>query len=176
MNKILTSITTPHELLNYMSSNIEYRWMDKNGKLHDKITEEMYTTYSLMTPDEVIKNKSGICVDQTELERFWFDSHNYKYEVLNIQIFRENSAPGHIFLIYYENGIWYWFENAWYDYRGIHPYSSYEILIEDIKTKFIIQNNIAKNELNNLIIKPFIKYPYHFSYEEMDKYDNKKKK
>ncbi len=67
--------------------------MDQAGELHDELGPMMYTEYSLMTPQEVLENQCGICVDQVELERDWFEKHNYQYEVLNIQIFRENDAP-----------------------------------------------------------------------------------
>lgn len=169
-------IKTPLELSSYMKDNIKYQWMDQNGLFHTEMDYNMYTNYSLMTPVEVVENSSGICVDQAELEREWFDIHNYQYEVLNIQIFREDSAPGHIFLIYFEDNKWNWFENAWGKYKGIHSYSSKENLFKDIKDKFIIQENITFDEISNIIIEDFPKYPYHISYEQMDNYDFNKSK
>lgn len=162
-------IKTPQELLKFMS-NFEYKWMDKNGNFHEEIVPDMYENYSLMTPDEVEKYKCGICVDQTEFERDWFSKHNYNHKVMVIQIEREDSAPGHQFLIYKDNNKYYWFENAWSDERGIHKYQTYEELIKDIKSKFIIQNDIKDSELNNIEIFEQIKYPSHLSYEEMDEY------
>ena len=161
------SIQTPQELSEFMSL-LEYKWMDQNYTFHKELTPNMYTEFSLMTPQEVIENQCGICVDQVELERDWFQKHNYQYEVLNIQIFRQDSAPGHVFLIYLENNNWYWFENAWGEYQGIHSYPTKEKLIEDIKNKFILQNNILTEELENLKIMMFPKYPAHYSYQQMD--------
>ncbi|MBQ9318466.1 MAG: hypothetical protein IJR82_02410 [Bacilli bacterium] len=166
-------IKTPKDLLKIMSE-FDYKWMDKNGNFHDDITPNMYEEYSLMNPEEVLKYKCGICVDQTEFERDWFSKHNFKHKVMTIQIIREDTAPGHTFLIYKDNNKYYWFENAWYDERGIHEYNSYEELIEDIKHKFIAQNNIQDNEMHNLEIFESKKYPYHLSYEEMDEYKNNK--
>lgn len=167
-------INTPYELSTYMHFNIAYKWMDQAGELHDELGPMMDTEYSLMTPQEVLENQCGICVDQVELERDWFEKHNYQYEVLNIQIFRENDAPGHVFLIYFENGKWRWFENAWSTYKGIHSYATREDLIEAIKYRFIVQNNILEQELDNLKVDTFPKYPSHFSYEQMEDYDNNK--
>lgn len=163
-------IKTPTELLEYMS-DFEYEWMDKDGNFHDELIPEMYEKYSLMSPEEVFENKKGICVDQTEFEREWFSKNNYKHKVMVIQIKREESKPGHAFLVYEDKGKYYWFENAWYDERGIHEYDSYELLIEDIKSKFIIQNDITEQEIGYIEIFEQIKYPYHLSYEEMDKYN-----
>lgn len=162
-------INTPKELLEFMS-DFDYKWMDKDGNFHDEIIPDMYDDFSLMSPGEVKKNKCGICVDQAEFERDWFSRHNYNHKVMTIQIIREESAPGHTFLIYEDNNKHYWFENAWYDERGIHEYNTYEELIDDIKNKFIIQNDIKEDEMDNLQIFESIKYPYHLSYKEMDEY------
>lgn len=162
-------MTTPQELLDFMS-DIEYAWMDKEGEFHEELTPDMYENYSLMTPEEVLKYKKGICVDQSEFERDWFLKHNYEHKVMVIQIERDDSTPGHQFLIYRDNNKYYWFEHAWESQRGIHEYSSYEKLVEDIKNKFIIQENITNEEIGKIEIFEQIKYPYHISYEEMDKY------
>ena len=167
-------IKTPKQLLEFMK-NIEYMWMDKKGKFHDELAPDMYENYSLMTPKEVLKNKKGICVDQSEFERDWFEKHDYEHKVMIIEIEREDTKPGHQFLIYKENNKYYWFENAWYDERGIHEYNTYEELIKDIKNKFIIQNEITEEEKEKIEIYEAIKYPYHISYEEMDKYKYKEK-
>lgn len=165
-------INTPQELLEFMS-DFKYEWMDKDGIFHEELTPDMYENYSLMTPEKVLINKKGICADQSEFERDWFSKNNYEHKVMVIQIEREGSAPGHQFLVYKENNNYYWFENAWYDERGIHEYSTYEDLIEDIKHKFIVQNNIVEQELNKIEIFEQIRYPYNMSYEEMDKYKYK---
>lgn len=174
--KIYSTIKTPNDLSRYMQENIEYKWMDQDGNLHDKITSDMYTTYSMMSPQEVIYHSAGICVDQVGLERDWFSLQKYYYEVLCIQIFREDSAPGHSFLIYCDDNKWYWFENAWYTYCGIHCYDSRDSLISDIRSKFIDQNNILDSELEKLTIRPFPMYPIHSSYEQMDQFDLEKRK
>ena len=165
-------IKTPNELLEYMS-DFEYKWMDKDGNFHEDIIPEMYENYSLMTPEEVEKYKCGICVDQTEFERDWFFRHNYDFKIMVIEIDRFDSKPGHQFLIYKENNKYYWFENAWGDERGIHEYKTYEELIDVIKNKFIIQNDIKDSEFSNLRLFEQVKYPYHLSYEEMDEYKYK---
>ena len=162
-------IKTPEYLLDFMNE-FDYKWMDKDGNFHDEITPNMYEVYSLMSPEEVLSNKCGICVDQTEFERDWFNRHNYSHKVMTIQIIREDSAPGHAFLVYEENNKYYWFENAWHDERGIHEYNNYEELIDDIKNKFILQNDIKEEEMDNLKVFENLKYPYHLSYKEMDEY------
>ena len=95
---------------------------------------------------------------------------------MTIQLFREDDATGHAFLWYEENGKYYWFELDWKDEAGIHEYNSYEELIDDIKNKFIIQNDIKDNEMDKLVIKQETEYPPHISYEELIEIDNKNTK
>lgn len=167
----LKNIKTPQELLDFMEL-IEYKWMDKKGNIHSSLTNEMYTNYSFMTPEEVFVNKCGICGDQCNFEKFWFLNNGYKCKIMEIGLIRENEAPGHFFLIYKDKDKYIWFENAWNDERGIHEYDSYELLIKDIRNKFILQNAVKDNELQNIIIAEQKEYPYHISFEEMDKIDN----
>ena len=46
-------------------------------------------------------------------------------------------GPSHAFLIFKDNKKYYWFENAWYKYKGIHEYESLEDALNDIKYKFV---------------------------------------
>ena len=166
----MNNIKTPQQLLKF-----KYKWMDKQGNFHNSPTPEMYTNYSLMTPEEVLINKAGICLDKSLFEKEWFNNHNYENKVMTIQIHRSDSSPGHAFLIYKENDKYCWFENAWESYQGIHVFNSYEELIKDVMNKFIYQNDIAHDETPYLIIKECPNYPYHISYEEIDKIDIKMK-
>ena len=168
-------IKTPKDLFEFMS-DFEYAWMDKKGDFHNEMAPEMYEEYSFMSPSEVLKYKKGICVDQTEFERDWFSRNNYEHKVMNIEIDLENESPWHAFLIYKDKGKYYWFENAWYNERGIHEYNSYEELINDIKTKFINQENISRNLVDEIKIFEQPHYPYHLSYKEMDEYNSKEDK
>ena len=162
-------IKTPHELFEFMS-DFKYSWMDKNGNFHDEFTDDMYDEYLVMTPDEVFENKRGICVDQSEFERDWFSKNGYEHKVMIISLERDDSNPGHEFLYYMDNGKYYWFENAWEACRGIHEYDSYDQLIDDIKNKFIEQNDITSSEIGDIEIIEWSKHSYHIGYAEMDRY------
>lgn len=163
-------INTPEDLFEFMS-DFKYEWMDKEGNFHQDNIPEMYESYSLMSPEEVLKYKKGICVDQAEFERDWFDKKGYEHKVMVIQLKRENEWPGHAFLIYKDNNKYCWFENAWHSQKGIHIYNSYEELISDVKKRFIEQNDITEEEIKRIETFEQPRYPYHLSYEEMDKYD-----
>ena len=75
----MDSINTPQDLLKFMD-DIKYEWMDKKGNFHTELVPEMFTEYSLMSPEEVLKYKKGVCTDQSEFERDWFKKHNYNFD------------------------------------------------------------------------------------------------
>ena len=60
-------INSPEELYDLVSQT-EYGWLDSDGQKHYKLEMEKYQEkYILQTPEEVEKNKIGICWDQVEL-------------------------------------------------------------------------------------------------------------
>lgn len=165
----LDNIKTPLELLDFMSS-FKYSWMDKKGNFHNKIDDTMYENYSLMSPSDVVKNKCGICMDQVQLEKYWFKKSNYNFKAITIQVFRDTSSPGHAFIIYEENKKWYWFENAWSCMKGIHSFDKQDECIAFVLESFKRQEDIL--EIENIIIEDLPDYPYHISYEDMDRIES----
>lgn len=173
MNLKYEDIKTPEELLKWMGY-ITYGYLGKE-KLHtyqeEDFNEVWYDEYILSQPEEVIKNKIGNCWDQTELERYWFETHNYKvktiYEMVNLPY--ENPYPTHSFLIYQDNDTWNWFENSDFNNRGIHTKKTEQDLIEYQLNKYknyLKEFNIKDDEIKNLIIKEFTKPKYHITAEE----------
>ena len=128
----------------------------------------MYEEFSLMSPEEVLAKKYGICIDQVEFERLWFSNHGYLFETYIIEMYYPNSKPGHSFLIYKDEKGWNWFENAWYDKRGIHTFDTKEKVLEFVKINFMEQNNIRDYNDKNLYMYSYDKLPYHINYEKMD--------
>lgn len=107
-------------LLDWMSKNIEYGWMEPSGKKHlsKEINGELFwNNYRLMLPQEVFINKIGVCWDQTMFENWIFSSLNVEYKLIFIQQYKLST---HSFLIYKEQGKWNYFENSFEQFRGIH--------------------------------------------------------
>ena len=53
------------EIMDLMKE-IEYGWIDKNNNKHSIVDESYSDNYTLQSPNEVIKNKIGVCRDQVE--------------------------------------------------------------------------------------------------------------
>ena len=164
-------IKTPEELLEWMQ-DITYGYQGKTKfyKYDDEnFNEVWFDEYILEEPTELIKTKIGNCWDQTELERYWFTTHNYKvktiYEMVNLQY--ENPYPTHSFLIYQDqNNNWNWFENSDFNNRGIHTKKTEQELINYQLTKYkeflkMIEHNIRfllKNYIKIIINSITIQY------------------
>ena len=48
-------------------NKIEYGWIDKNNNKYNEVNNLFSENYVLQSPEQVIKNKIGICWDQVEL-------------------------------------------------------------------------------------------------------------
>lgn len=141
-------LKTPEELLKWMDciqygyvtgSGVPIKWNDD-----DKQFDQMYR---LQTPDQLAKSKHGVCWDQCELEREWFEKHHYKFQTYFIEIVGKNDTPSHTFLLYFDKGRVKWLEHSWHDMRGIHPYDSVQKALADIIRKYKSDHKDIKGDL-----------------------------
>lgn len=133
-------IITPKQLLEYMDENVNYGFVGKNGKIYnepgtDDWNNDWYKECVVQDDKSLIKTHYGTCWDQVELERKWFEEHNYQFKTIFMwfEINRDNSLPTHTFLIFKKNSKFYWFEHAFESQKGIHEFSNEDALIEYIK-------------------------------------------
>lgn len=152
---------------------IEYGFLDNNGNNIFDDLEVEYTfnkIYYLMSPEELLKKKVGVCWDQVELERKLFEESNIKNETYFIYIDDKNNLPSHTFLVYYVDNKVYWFEHSWFDEKGIHEYNNLNDLLNDVEIKFIkSRENEVPNGLDVHIYK-YNKPNYNISCDEFYNY------
>ena len=167
----MDNIKTPEELLSFMSKNIEYGFLGKNGHIYHKDDSDWYEQYILQTKEELLNNKVGTCWDQVEFERDWFINNGYEiktiFEMVNIDY--ENNYPTHTYLAYKNDDNWYWFEHSDFNNRGIHKYNKFDELISDQFNKyveFLKTFGITKEEIDKIIITEFDKPKEHVSARE----------
>lgn len=147
------------DIENIMSimNDIEYGFKDLNGRNiiddADKWNSQFNDFYYLQDSSDLLKSKCGVCWDQVELERYLFSKTKYKFETYFIYLEDINKLPSHTFLIYEDNGKYYWFEHSWNKYKGIHEYLSKKELLEDVKNKFILDNKyVGDNFIFNMYL------------------------
>ena len=156
-----------NEVMKLMDA-IDYGWLDKNGIKHTDDFNLFKDKYILQSPEEVIKNKIGVCWDQVELERHYFKGNSIK--TFFIVHYDNKKSPTHTFLVLKKQNNYYWFEHSWKRFRGIHKYHTLKELIEDIKNKFIHYELKDKYIKENLIIYEYTKPKYNISVQEFYKH------
>lgn len=145
-------------------NEIEYGYVDNNKVRHTDDNNFINKDYILQSPQNVLKNKLGICYDQVELERYLLQKNKWEIKTFFIKGYdKDNNCHTHTFLIYKKDNKYHWFEHSWNKYKGIHKFNNMELLLKDIKSKFI--ESELKNS-NNIELYEYKKPKYNISLEE----------
>lgn len=154
------------ELLKKMSE-FEYGWIDRNGlKYVNKISKiNFFNDYFLQSPEEVEKNKIGICWDQVEYERKYFLSKNIPHKTIFMFYDDGKKFPLHTFLIFKENEKYYWFENTYPRTIGAFEFNSLTDCFAKIKIEFM-KENLLEDVGDKLYWLEYTKPEYGINYEE----------
>ncbi|MDD2203054.1 MAG: hypothetical protein PHT75_03115 [Bacilli bacterium] len=163
--KEFNELKTPVELSEFMK-DINYGWMDNKHQLHIDSDNMFANFYILQSIDQILENKTGVCWDQVELERHFFEKNALKYETYFLIYYNDKSCPTHTFLIFESNNSWFWFENSFYKHRGIHQYSDKNILFEDVKQKFMDDLSAEEKEKGMLVLYKYDKPNYGIGVSE----------
>ena len=166
---MLKAINSIMETMN----TIEYGYLDDNGKniISDiqKWDNEFHIFYKLLTPDELLKTKCGVCWDQVELERKFFRDINIKAKTYFIYIKDGDMLPSHTFLTFEYNNKHYWFEHSWYIYKGIHEYETEQDLLNSVKNNFLKEHNHIRDN-SKLYLYDYNAPMSHITCDEFYKY------
>ena len=123
-------IQTPEELLEYMNENIRYGWLDDDNNEHIDTMKQFRKLYRTLSIGEMLVNKLGTCIEQTNLEMMVMDNLNIPYKAYCLRSYEDDprivEPKMHCFLIYFQNGKCYHFEHSNPEERGIHEYNSEE--------------------------------------------------
>lgn len=106
----------------------------------------------LSSPEKLARNQVGNCWDQTELQREWFEKHDYEVRTYLLYYYiRDDFCPSHSILVFRGGARWYWFEpmfarnrkdsvDDWtsVEYAGIHEYESERELLADFRRVFAL--------------------------------------
>lgn len=147
------------KIMNIMES-ISYGWVDIHGNIHNEVDNIFNSNYKLQSPNQILNSKVGVCWDQVELERYYFEQTNLIFKTYFIVHYDNNKCPTHTFLIYNKNNKIYWFEHSWNKYKGIHEYNNINELLKDIKQKFITTELNNNYNSSNLVIYEYTKPKY----------------
>lgn len=154
-----------YEIMDLMK-DIEYGWVDEQNNKYMKVDDSFKDKYILQSPKDILKSKVGVCWDQVELERYFFENYVPSVKTFFIVYDDNDKCPTHTFLTFEKNNKFYWFEHSWEIFRGIHEYTSLNQLLLDIKNKFVSCELHGNYEKTNLYIYEYSKTKYHIGTQE----------
>jgi N-acetylglutamate synthase-like GNAT family acetyltransferase len=124
--------------LNEELSKIRLGYIDRKGSKYASPQRDFRDNYYLQTPNTLMETGIGLCFDQVELERYLVSKMKVDFRTYYMlyQDGTKSLGPAHAFMIYKDSNKYYWYENAWYKYRGLHEYDSLNEALRDIREKF----------------------------------------
>lgn len=117
--------------------DIKLGYRDKNGNLYSGFKYDFKEVYYLQSPKQLLESKVGCCFDQVELERELVTKLDVDCRTYFMMYPDDNMDYAHTFLIYKDSKKYYWLENAWVKYKGVHVYDSKDELFDDVMKKFV---------------------------------------
>lgn len=100
-------IKTPQDIVYYIWNNIQYGWIDQEGKYHSEIESSWKTSYVLPTVEDILKTHVGCCIDETRVAQVLLE--NLGYSTMNR--FVKTEANGkmyyHAYTLYQKDESWY---------------------------------------------------------------------
>lgn len=130
-------VNNPKELLTLMD-NIQYGYVNNKNKTISKIDPKKFVKdYKLQSPEELYISKHGVCWDQVEFERYFFEKMKIKHICVYIELGTKNSTT-HTFIIFEEKNKKWLFEHSYDKYKGIHgPFDKNLPIIKDVYEKMV---------------------------------------
>lgn len=141
-------MTKPEEVMKIMDE-ISYGWLDVYDNQHINAIDKLTELYRVSSPEEVLKNKIGICFDQVELERKLFE---LDYETKSYAIFTNLMA--HSFLILHKGETYIYFEHSSPMSKGIHYFPTEEEAVADARRKFRESHRIRDSKKVEVVPYP----------------------
>lgn len=116
---------------------IKLGYRDKDGNKYVGFKWNFKDIFYLQSPKQIMESKIGTCFEQVELEREIVSKLGADLRTYFIHYSDDKMDISHAFLIYKDTKKYYWVENAWLKYRGLHIYDTKEDLFDDVLNKFV---------------------------------------
>ncbi len=116
---------------------IKFGYRDKNGSLYSGFDRDFKDNYYLQSPKQLLESRVGIAFDVVELERDLVSKLNAEYRTYFMYYPDDDMDYAHAFLIYKDSKKYYWLENSWLKYKGVHIYDTKDDLLSDVLEKFV---------------------------------------
>jgi len=143
-------------------SSIILGYRDYNGNFYSGFQPNFKETYYLQSSKQLSDSKIGTCFDQVEFMRDFIHKMDYPVRTYFLYYPSEEEDISHAIVVYKDSKRYYWIENAWYKYKGLHIYNNKNELLEDVAKKFV--STIAFGDVRKLKMYSYDKPKYGINY------------
>ncbi len=159
---IIMKYDNVYETIKEKLNDIKLGYRDKEGNKYLGYRRNFKNEFYLQNPKQLLESKIGTCFDQVELEREIATKLGVDYRTYYMVYPDDEYDISHTFLIYKDSRKYYWVENAWLEYKGLHIYDSKDALLNDVVKKFV--NTIEDGELKKVKLYVYDKPRYGINY------------
>ncbi len=143
-------------------TDIKLGYRDKAGNIYGNFRYDFKDNFYLQSPKQLLEGKIGSCFDQVELERELVTKAGGECRSYFLFYPDEEMDISHAILVYKDQRNYYWLENSWFRYKGLHIYDSKEELFDDVIHKFV--STIPGGEYNKIKLYVYDKPRYGINY------------
>lgn len=170
----ISEIKTPDDVFKYMNRNIEYGWIDIQGKKHIKTMKDFRRIYRTSSVGETIRNGLGTCIEQVELMHYLLDKINVKNNMFCCRIYEpddydklDEDEHMHCFILYEYNNKIYHMEHPNFEEKGIYEYENLKEAVNNIVNYYVKLRGGKESPVTE-----FYEVKEHLSFKEFNSYIN----
>lgn len=142
--------------------SIKLGYRDKKDNKYTIYNQNFRDNFYLQSPKQLLESKIGCVFDQVELERELITKLDTDCRTYFISYPSDDADMAHAFLIYKDSKKYYWLENAWLKYKGIHIYNKKDELLNDVLKKYVA--SIPNGDYRKVRLYMFEKPRYGINY------------
>lgn len=140
--------------------DIKYAWRDKNGEIHNHISEGYVQKFRMQEPEEVLENNCGNCWETVELTRYLLKQNKIPCKTYFFVIPMHKFYCHSIAVAEYNNKF-YWIENSFRQLKGVREYNTLDELFNHLLDNFHYVVNSDNVKYNTIKIYEYKKPPKH---------------
>lgn len=170
----IEEIKRPEDILIWMEDNIQYGWLDTDGKKHVDEMKNFRRLYRTMSMEEILREKIGTCIEQAWLIKVLLDRIGIPNKMFCCRVFEsadfsdmEEDEHMHCFVLFFQDGKCFHLEHPAYKNKGIWEYGT-----EKEALKAIIDHYIEQRGGKESPTTEFSEVPYSYSFKEFNCYIN----
>lgn len=135
----INEVKNVKDIYTFMEANINYGFVDVNGKNHVNEMQEFRLNYRTMSLSDILKSGLGTCIEQVWLMKSLMDKIGVKAKMFCARMYEDETFNDlnakermHCFLLYYIEDKVHQIEHPNFERKGFYEYESEDVAIDKI--------------------------------------------